>query len=109
MTLKKNNPVPGASRRDFLKQNALAAAAIASGPSLIRNSLYGAAPASASVIGANDRIRVGFIGVGGQGFNTHVRTVASNSSSWNIEGVAVCDVWSARVDRARNHLNLKES
>lgn len=109
MTPKKDTPSSGGSRRDFLKKGALAAAAIVSGPTVLRNSLYGASPAAGSVLGANDRIRVGFIGVGGQGFGTHVRTVATHADAWNIQGVAVCDVWSARVDRARNHLNLPES
>ena len=109
MTKEMNNPSGGNSRRDFLKKSALAAAAIASGPSLFKNSLYSAAPAAGSVLGANDQIRVGFIGVGGQGFGTHVRTLAANAAAWNVKGVAVCDVWSARVDRALNHLGLPAS
>lgn len=103
------------SRRDFIKKSALAAAAVVSGPSLFRNSTHASPtapsspPAPGSVVGANERIRVGFIGVGGQGFGTHVRTVASHGAEWNVQGVAVCDVWRNRVERARAHLELDES
>ncbi len=95
----------GPSRRDFLKKSALAAAAVSASPAF----LGGSAPATASSNPANNRIRVGFLGVGGQGFNTHVRTVAANAAAWNVEGVAVCDVWKNRVDRALAHLGLPES
>ncbi len=109
MTPKKHSSsVTASSRRDFLKKGALAAAAIVSGAA-VKNTVYGQAPAAGSVVGANDRIRVGFIGVGGQGFGTHVRTVASHADAWNVQGVAVCDVWTDRVARARNHLNLSEA
>jgi len=53
---------PKLTRRDFLKQSAVGAAALGIG------ALGG--PAPGSVLGANDRIRLGSIGCGGQG--THL-------------------------------------
>ena len=60
-----SSPLP---RRDFLKTTGTAAA-IASAAGL-------AAPAPARAYGANDKLRIGFIGPGGRGFGAHVKTLA---------------------------------
>jgi predicted dehydrogenase len=92
---------PDASRRDFIKKSALAAGALATGlPSTL---------AKGSVLGANDRLNVGFVGVGGQGFNAHVRTVINSNLeletqhtfNYNVVGMAACDLYSERRERAR--------
>jgi predicted dehydrogenase len=62
----------------------------------------------ASVLGANDRIRIGFIGVGGQGFNSHVRNIVNldregrplHEQNYNAIGVAAADVFNKRRDIA---------
>src|SRR5207245_6027581 len=68
--LMENNTAPssaGLPRRDFIKKTATVAAAVAS-TSLLKTPIYGQNQApSAGVTGANNRIAVGFIGVGGQG------------------------------------------
>lgn len=89
-----------ASRREFIKKTATAAAALAATP-LLRPTVYGQAPSPGKVLGANDRINVGFIGVGGQGMNAHVNISSKNASANNISQVAVCDVWSKRVANAK--------
>ncbi|MEX0599936.1 MAG: Gfo/Idh/MocA family oxidoreductase [Rhodothermales bacterium] len=96
------------SRRDFVKKSALAATAILTGysPHLAGAAEKAAAPASGSVLGANDRIRLGFIGVGGQGYNAHVGSIADNGGDFNVEGVAVSDVFNKRRDRAASKLEL---
>ncbi|MEM6645988.1 MAG: Gfo/Idh/MocA family oxidoreductase [Bacteroidota bacterium] len=95
-----------ASRRGFLKKGAVAAAAMASGlgataaaksPKVFS---YGKAPATGSVLGANDRLVVGFIGVGGQGFNSHLGSVHRNTDAMNAVGAAACDLFADRRDRA---------
>jgi predicted dehydrogenase len=48
------------------------------------------------VKGANDRIRCGFIGVGGMGRGN----LSDFLKCENVEVVAVCDVWQANADRA---------
>lgn len=88
-----------ATRRDFLKRTALGAAAVAAAP-LLRPTVYGQAP-SANVAGANNRIVVGYIGVGGQGLNAHVRIMKGDAAANNIAQAAVCDVWKKRVDKAK--------
>ena len=85
-----------ASRRDFLKKGALATAAMMAGPGLFKTPVYGQkqAPFLGSVLGANDRIVAGFIGVGGQGGY-------SWSSLADEEVTMLCDVDLARVAECR--------
>lgn len=97
-----NNATGPATRREFIKKTAIASAAIAAAP-LLRPTLYGQAP-SANVVGANSRINVGYIGVGGQGYNAHVTIMKTNAAANNIAQVAVCDVWKKRVDRAKTSI-----
>lgn len=92
-------PAP-ASRREFIKKTATVAAALAAAP-LLRPTVYGQAPSTGKVLGANDRINLGFIGVGGQGMNAHVRISSANAQANNISQAAVCDVWSNRTAAAK--------
>jgi predicted dehydrogenase len=101
---------PGAqSRRDFLKASAVAAATAATGNSLFTTPVYGQkqAPFLGSVLGANDRLTCAFVGVGGQGYNAHLKNVKEKAGEFNAAGVAVCDVWSKRTERAREELGLR--
>jgi predicted dehydrogenase len=76
------------SRRDFLH---VAAAAATTG-TVVRAT---AAPAD-----VNGRIRIGFIGPGGQGFNSHVKNLARlRHEGLPIDLVAVCDVYSHQADK----------
>jgi predicted dehydrogenase len=51
------------------------------------------------VLGANDRLRIGFIGCGGQGTD-HMKVVLGLKGSANVDPVAVCDVFDPRAERA---------
>jgi hypothetical protein len=51
-----------ASRREFIRKTAATAAVLAAAPALSRK-VFGQAPAAGNVLGANNRITVGFIGV----------------------------------------------
>ena len=77
---------PGLSRRRFLRTAAAAAAA----PLIL--------PATAR--GANDRITMGAIGVGGRG-TADMRGFLGNPG---VQVVAVCDVWEARRLRAKKRV-----
>lgn len=102
----KNTPptAGGDSRRDFIKKAASAAAVVASA-NVLKTPVYGQnqAPSPGRVIGANDRIVVGHIGVGGQGM-AHVRSMKTHASENNIAQVAVCDVSKTRIDTAKQHI-----
>src|SRR4051812_38378107 len=77
------------TRRTFLKTTALAGgAAVLSSPARVR------------AIGANDRIRIGIIGVGGMGTG-HVNSLVKKGDAENIQVSAVCDVYQRRVNRAK--------
>ncbi len=102
MKKQSHNPAnSGETRRKFIKRAGAAAAVVASS-NIIKTPVYGQsqAPASGRVIGANDRIRIGYIGVGGQG-QAHVRNMKKYAGENNIEQVAVCDVSNTRMEQAR--------
>lgn len=77
------------SRRGFVGSGlALGAAAVASQVSVGR-----------AAVGANDRIRVGIVGLGVRGAH-HVNWVAGHAKECNTSVAAVCDVWKPNLDRA---------
>jgi predicted dehydrogenase len=89
-----------ATRREFIKKTAAAAATVAATP-FLRAPVYGQNQApSANVAGANNRLVVGYIGVGGMG-QTHVRSQKSRANDNNIVQVAVCDVSKHRCEEAK--------
>jgi predicted dehydrogenase len=66
------------------------------------------AKSAARVIGANDRINVGVIGVGGMGFG-HVRMLKRMADGGaNLQITAVSDIYTRRKERAREFLSLTE-
>jgi predicted dehydrogenase len=93
-------PTTSMNRRDFLQSTARATAAL---------SLLSAAPfiARGRVLGANDAIGVGFIGVGGRG-SSHVGTVQRLiQSGANVRIVAVCDAYRYRLDESAKATGAK--
>ncbi|MHB8519703.1 MAG: Gfo/Idh/MocA family protein [Limisphaerales bacterium] len=97
-----NQPKAGTdSRREFIKKTAAAAAVVAA-TNLFKTPVYGQnqAPSPGRVIGANDRIVVGYIGVGAQGM-THVRSQKDNAQANNIVQIAVCDLSKTRIEEAK--------
>lgn len=91
---------PPSSRRVFLKQSALAAAATAfAAPEIVRSQTLGNADKNA----ANSRMGMGFIGTGLIA-GGHLR---SFSGMKEIQPVAVCDVKAWQVKRAQKILNGK--
>src|SRR5215510_9164257 len=96
----------GESRRDFIKKAAAASAAV-SATSLFKTPVYGQnqAPAPGRVIGANDRIAVAYVGVGGQGM-THVRHQKTHAGENNIVQAAVCDVYQKRLEAAQAYIGV---
>ncbi len=59
------------------------------------------------VLGANERLRVGVIGCGGQG-SEHQRILVRLGESENVEVGAVCDVFDKRADRAAGLSGVKK-
>ncbi|PYU07361.1 MAG: gfo/Idh/MocA family oxidoreductase [Acidobacteria bacterium] len=72
------------SRREFLKDAAMGAAVLAAGP-------------AARALGANDRVRVGMIGVGGRGQELLHEVLRVP----NVQLVAIADIYSRRREEAK--------
>ena len=83
------------SRRRFLATSAFAATSIAL-----------SAKSYARVIGANERIRIGFIGVGGMG-SAHVAACKVLKDKDNLEFLGVADCWQTRAEKAAASLDTK--
>src|SRR5271163_1146141 len=85
------------SRRSFLQTTSgvLAASAVS-------------AQSYARVIGANDRIKVGFVGVGGQGMQ-HVETIRDLQKSNNVDGIVVADCWKTRADEGAGRFDAAKA
>jgi len=81
------------TRRTFLKRSLAATCA-------------GAAPlaASARVLGANDEIRVGIVGLGGRGANSHAPRMQSQTG---VRVVAICDPDRERMGRCAANLSKR--
>src|SRR5260370_25667093 len=71
-----------------------------------RREFLGAAAVTATsrVLGASDRIGIGIIGVGGMGFG-HVKMLKPRT---DVRIVAISDIYTARKQRARDFLGLRE-
>jgi predicted dehydrogenase len=80
------------TRRDFIKQGAVAAGTVAT---------FGTAPTyiKASVFGANDKMQLGFIGVGGRG-RSLLRDFATAGQTHPLNILAVCDTYKKRLTQA---------
>jgi predicted dehydrogenase len=99
------------TRRDFIKQvgaGAVAAAGTVAAGEHVRASSQSRAATRGRVIGANDRINVGFVGCGGR-MNTHIRRVMERQKTQgDVQAVAVNDIWDKRKLRARESTGVDE-
>ena len=97
------------TRRDFIRQVGAAAVAGTIGTGNTRRASAQARTATRGrVIGANDRINVGFVGCGGR-MNTHIRRVMERSKqTGDVQAVAVNDIWDKRKQRAREATGVEE-
>src|SRR5437773_267621 len=109
MDNKANAMAGGETRREFIKKSATAAAAVAA-TGIFKTPVYGqsSAPSTGKVHGANDRIVVGYIGVGGQGM-AHVKQMKTHAGENNIVQVAVCDVWEKRRNSSKSFIEKDSS
>ena len=76
------------SRREAIRKTSLGAAGLAL-------AFGGVNPHR--VLGANERIRVGFVGLGGR-CKSLIHAFQANAKDLNMEIGAVCDIWNKRLD-----------
>jgi predicted dehydrogenase len=89
------------SRRGFIGKTAagLAGVTVLSGSSALSAASY------RRVIGANDRINIGFLGCGARS-SDHQEMVKASEKDKNIGVVAVCDIW--KLNREKTAANCKK-
>jgi len=85
------------TRRRFLKNSAITATGITLGLNSLSAGEYKNIP------GSNDKIRMGFIGVGNRGW----KLLRSFMSHDNVEVVALCDVYEPYVERDRSKVDKR--
>ncbi|HUE04435.1 MAG TPA: Gfo/Idh/MocA family oxidoreductase [Bryobacteraceae bacterium] len=84
------------NRRDFIAKTAAVAGAFGAARELFAKPAKAAAAATGRVVGANDRINVGIIGVGGRGSELARQYFAIGESTNKCKIVAVADVYEKR-------------
>jgi predicted dehydrogenase len=97
------------SRRDFLKEASAGATAITILPEVAAaQSKAKHVFATGRVIGANDRINVGFVGCGGR-MGYHIRTIVARAKEkGDVQPIAVNDIYDKRKQRAREAAGVDE-
>jgi len=83
------------SRRDFIKTSVAGAAGIA---------ISSRASSYAKIIGANDRVRVAFVGPGDRSRDALIPSFLRLAKELNFEPVAVCDIWNKRRDEGADYV-----
>ncbi|REA63711.1 gfo/Idh/MocA family oxidoreductase [Dyadobacter luteus] len=89
------------TRRDFIKNAALASAGVAIGTSAFSASSY------RRILGANDRVRVGIIGFSDRFRSSLAPSFAEHSKELNFEFMGVSDLWNRRRDEAEKFITDK--
>jgi predicted dehydrogenase len=79
------------TRRDFVKTGVTAAGATA----VYHRNVH------ANILGSNDRINIGCIGVGGRGFGVMQWAMEAGKTTRPAQIVAVCDVYRKRMNKAK--------
>ena len=91
------------TRRDFIRTvgaGAVAAAGTIAAPAAAAARPV-STPAKSRILGANDRINVGFVGCGGR-MNTHITHVMGrNKAKGDVQAIAVNDIWETRKKLAQ--------
>jgi predicted dehydrogenase len=81
------------SRRQFIKQTALATTGVALATNRLSASSY------KKIIGANDRVRVGVVGFSDRHRSTHMPCFMNHYKELNFDIVAVSDIWKQRREQ----------
>src|SRR5271170_2619075 len=83
------------SRRDFLK---------AGGAVLAGTAVSWSAASYASIVGANDRVRVGVVGCGDRMKQALIPAFQQHAGEMNFQFVAVSDIWSLRREEGAAYI-----
>ncbi|HEV2354613.1 MAG TPA: Gfo/Idh/MocA family oxidoreductase, partial [Puia sp.] len=89
------------TRRQFIRQGALAGAATYMGTIGVPASSY------RRIIGANDRVRVGVVGFSDRHRNDHIPAFLQSHKEMNFDIIAVSDIWKRRREEGKAFLAEK--
>ncbi len=84
------------TRREFIKKSALGMAGITLGSTMNMS-----AKSYASIIGANDKVRVGILGFSNRFRNSLGKSFLKYAKDMNFELFTVCDIWNRRRDEGQ--------
>ena len=88
------------TRRDFLRETAVVTGSALAFPYIVPSAALG----KTGAVAPSNRITIGFIGVGGHGIDMNLRTFLGQPDA---HAVAVCDVDSNNMNKARDIVNQK--
>ncbi|MBL7111077.1 MAG: Gfo/Idh/MocA family oxidoreductase [Bacteroidales bacterium] len=89
------------TRRDFIKKSAIGTAGVALGGMTLTSKSY------ASILGANDKIRVGIVGFSDRAKKSLIPAFLAHNQELNFEIVAVSDIWNRRRKEADEYFSEK--
>lgn len=89
------------TRRDFLRTGALGAAGLTIGGLGLSNSSFG------SILGANDKIRVGIVGFSDRTKYSLIPSFQAYAKELNFEIVAISDIWNRRREEGKAYMKEK--
>lgn len=89
------------TRRNFIKKSTAGAAGIVIGGMGMSAKSYG------SILGANDKVRVGIVGFSGRASGSLIPAFLSQAQETNMEITAVSDIWNRRRDEAKTYFDEK--
>src|SRR5579862_2235948 len=93
-------------RRDFLRHaSALGAALTTAGSALAKSS---GKSSGGRVVGSNDRVNIGVIGVGGRGSSDAANFAKVGLDNNSCQVVAVADCYQKRINAAKEHLKIPD-
>jgi predicted dehydrogenase len=96
------------SRRDFLKQTSLGVSLLNAVPASAQAAPRVATSSGKRVLGANDRLNIGFVGCGGR-MNTHIDALVKRAKErGDVQPLAVCDIYEKRKKLARERAGVDE-
>ncbi|QQS49484.1 MAG: Gfo/Idh/MocA family oxidoreductase [Acidobacteriota bacterium] len=95
------------SRRDFIRTTGITTAGLAAGSIVTAPAVYADARSYSRILGANDRLNYGFIGVGGMGYK-HLTIINEFAPADNLAILGVCDVFDKFRKRAQETAALPD-
>jgi len=107
--MSENQDNTGTTRREMIQKSAVTVAAGVAATTV--SHMPATAAGMARIIGANDRIHVGHIGIGVQG-TLHLRLIKENATEGlnnNTEQIGVCDIYTRARKGGQATLGLKDS